>query len=173
MGFRVLMIAIKGKDLDVIHREYGVAPTGKREEIPESPVTGAPLPSKAYLLYINDEIEPDERVFARLSKGASLIACYANETVMNSYASGWVNGVQKWSVLHDAQQGIDHLETDGELPEEMNSIQENLVRPQANDQDVDHIFDIPIQLFQSLGGIRYDQDIEGAGPSPWQTLARR
>ena len=32
MGFRVLLIAITGKDPSVIHREYGVAPTGEREE---------------------------------------------------------------------------------------------------------------------------------------------
>src|SRR5262245_54935122 len=98
MGFRVLLIAAKGKEPDAIHRDYGVAPTGEREEIPESPVTGAMLPSDAYLLYINDEIVPDDRVFWRLSTNAWLIACYANETVMNSYASLWVNGVEKWSV---------------------------------------------------------------------------
>jgi hypothetical protein len=77
MGFRVLLIAVKGKEPDAIHHDYGVVPTGQREEIPESPVTGAVLPSGAYLLYINDQIVPDNAVFARLSKGASVIACGA------------------------------------------------------------------------------------------------
>jgi hypothetical protein len=83
--------------------DHGVVPTGQREEIPESPVVGALLPNGTYLLYINDEIVPDDQVLSRLSKGASLIACYANETVMNSYACAWESGVERWSVFHDAR----------------------------------------------------------------------
>ena len=104
MGFRVQLIAVSGKAPHTIHSEYGVVPSGRREEIPESPVVGATLPNGAYLLYVNDRIVPDEKVFARLSGGAALVACYANETVMNSFACGWVNGVERWSVFHDAQQ---------------------------------------------------------------------
>ena len=37
-------------------------------------------------------IVPDGGVYARLSRDAGLLACYANETVMNSYACGWVDG---------------------------------------------------------------------------------
>src|SRR5262245_43486521 len=115
MGFRVQLIAVRDKEPGAIQRDYGVVPTGQREEIPESPVVGTKLPNGAYLLYINDrdKIVPDDQVFARLSTGASLIACYANETVMNSYACAWVNGVERWSVFHDAQQDIKHLETSG------------------------------------------------------------
>jgi hypothetical protein len=172
MGFRVLLIAVKGNEPDAIQREYGVVPTGEREEIPESPVTGAMLPSGSYLLYINDQIDPDNRVFARLSKNASLIACYAHETVMNSYASAWVNGVEKWSVLHDAQEGTTHLETTGNPPDQLKSIQERLFAAQEASDGVDYVFDIPIDLFTSLGGIRYDHDIGGEGRDRWQVLRR-
>jgi len=67
MGFRVLLIAVKGKDEMAIHQDYSVAPTDQYEEIPESPVTGAVLPGGSYLLYINDEIVPDADVLAKLS----------------------------------------------------------------------------------------------------------
>lgn len=130
------------------------------------------LPAGGYLLYINDEIVPDDHVFARLSKGASLIACYANETVMGSLACAWVNGVEQWSIYHDAQQGIVHLETTGDLPLQLASIRDRLSTQQKDSDDVDYIFDIPIGLFVSLGGIRYNEDIEGAGPEPWQVLTR-
>jgi len=106
MGFRVLLLAVTGKAPTAIHHDYSVAPTSQYEEIPESPVTGALLPSGAYLLYINDEIVPDEVVFAKLSRNASLIACYTNESEMSSLVSSWVNGVEQWSVIHDAEQGI-------------------------------------------------------------------
>lgn len=172
MGFRVLLVAVTGKAPGVIHQLYSVAPTDQYEEIPESPVTGAVLPNGAYLLYINDEIVPDEHVFAKLSRDASLIACYVNETDMNSYASSWVNGVEQWSVFHDAQQSIKHLETTGDPPDQLVSIKERLFAEQGYVEDTDYVFDIPIELFAALGGIRYDHDIEGAGPEPWQVLIR-
>jgi hypothetical protein len=173
MGFRVQLIAVSRKAPSVIHREYGVIATGRCEEIPESPVVGAILPSGAYLLYINDEIVPDDRVYARLSQNASLVACYANETVMNSYVCGWTNGVERWSVFHDAQRGLKHLEVTGTLPAQMQSIRDRLSAEQDAGDDTDYIFDVPIDLFVALGGLRYDQDIPGADSEPWEILERR
>jgi len=174
MGFRVQLIAVSGKEPRAIQRDYGVVPTGQRTELPESPVVGAVLPNGAYLLYINakDKIVPDDQVFTRLSKDASLIACYANETVMNSYACAWVDGVERWSVFHDANQGIKHLETSGSLPAEIQPIRDQLFSQQEEDRGngTDYVFDIPIGLFAALGGIRYDCDIPGAGPEPWEIL---
>lgn len=172
MGFRVLLIAVTGKEPAAIHREYGVEPTGRYEEIPESPVTGARLGSGAYLLYINDDITPGDSLFARLSQHASLIACHANETVMCSFAAVWVNGVQQWSVFHDAQQGGLHLETTGVLPDELKPIEERLLAKQRAGHNTDYVFDIPIELFVALGGIRYDQDDASNVSKPWQVLAR-
>jgi hypothetical protein len=173
MGFRVQLIAVSGKKPGEIQRDFGVVPTGQREEIAESPVVGATLPNGAYLLYINDSdrIVPDDKVFARLSKSASLIACYVNETVMNSYACAWANGAVRWSVFHDAQQGIDHLETNGSLPSELQPIHDRLFAQQEEDDGCDFIFDIPVELFVALGGIRYDHDVPGE--DTWEILERR
>ena len=172
MGYRVLLIAVKGKDEDTIHSEYGVTSTGQYEEIAESPVTGAFLPSGAYLLYINDDITPNEKVLARLSHDTELLACYANETVMDCYIASWANGVEQWSVWHDAQQGLTHLETSGSVPDQFIAIRDRLLAEQDSVSDTDYIFDIPVELFVSLGGIRYDEDIPEADPEPWQILAR-
>ena len=171
-GTAMLPIAVTGKEPTTIHEEYSVVPTGQYDEIADSPVCGATLPTGGYLLYINDDILPDDRVFAKLSRNASLVACYANETVMNSFASSWENGVQRWSVCHDAQQGVRHLETEGNLPDQFVAIQERLSAAQADAKGTDYIFDIPVELFAACGGVRYDRDIEGAGPQPWQVLAR-
>ncbi len=172
MGFRVQLIAITGKASATIQQEFGVVPTGEYEEIAESPVVGAMIPGGAYLLYVNDQdrINPDPQVYARLSAGASLIACYVNETVMHSYACAWSNGTERWSVSHDAQHGIEHLETTGDLPSKLLPIRERLFAQQAGDDGADFIFDIPVELFVALGGIRYDQDIPGAAPNPWEIL---
>jgi hypothetical protein len=173
MGFRVKLIAVSGKDPRVIQREYGVVPTGQHREIPEHPVVGTVLPNGAYVLFINDEIVPDDQVFARLSMGATLVACYVNETVMNSYACAWENGVERWSVFHDASQGIKHLEAKGTVPPAMQPIRDRLFAQQEGCEDTDFVFDIPVELFVARGGIRYDHDIPGAGPKPWEILDRR
>jgi hypothetical protein len=124
-------------------------------------------PRRSYLLYIDDQdkIVPDDKVFSRLSNDASLIVCYADETVMNSYAPAWLNGVGCWSVFHDAQQNIEHLETSGTLPPEFQPIRDRLFAEQQGNDGGDFTFDIPIELFAALGGIRYDHDIPGAGPT--------
>jgi hypothetical protein len=174
MGFRVHLIAVSGKEPRAVQRDYGVVPTGQHAELPEYPVVGAALPNGAYLLFINDKdkIVPDDQVFTRLSKGASLIACYVNETVMHSYACAWADGVQRWSVFHDPNQGIKHLETSGSLPAEIQRIRDRLFSKQDEDRGngVDYVFDIPIELFAAVGGNRHDCDIAGAGPEPWEIL---
>jgi hypothetical protein len=91
---------------------------------------------------------------------------------MNSCVCSWVNGIKQWSVFHDADRGVEHLEVAGVPPEQLKVIQDQQYSQQADLEDADHIFDVPIELFAALGGLRYDQDIPGAGPTPWQVLAR-
>jgi hypothetical protein len=172
MGYRVLLIAVRRKDAAKIHADFGVHPTDDFEEIAESPVTGAWLPNGDYLLYINDDIMPDDRVLAKLSSGASLLACYANETTMDSFLASWVAGREEWSVWHDAQQSLRHLEIRGTVPAELAPIRERLTAQQMGVPNVDYTFDIPIEMFVALGGIRYNEDIPNAEPAPWRVLQR-
>ncbi|MEI7594068.1 MAG: hypothetical protein WCK41_12735 [Actinomycetes bacterium] len=90
---------------------------------------------------------------------------------MSSFATGWMNGVEKWLVFHDAQQSSNHLVTDGELPDGYTSILDAKLREQADEgDDVDHIFDVPIDLFASLTGIRYDMDLPDSTGEDYETL---
>lgn len=172
MGFRILMIAVTGKEPAIIHEQYGVTASGEFDEIPDAPVCGAQIPDGAYVLFINDEIDPDDRVFARLSQGARLVCLHVNETVMYSFGSEWVNGVEQWSVTHDAQEGIYHLETTGTLPDAFPEIRAKQFAEQPNHDDTDYIFDVPAELFVTLGGTRYNQDDERLESNAWQTLIR-
>ena len=85
----------------------------------------------------------------------------------------WANGAEHRSVFHDAQQGIKHLEVTSTLPDEFQPIQNRLFAPQDGCEDTDYVFDIPVELFVALGGIRCDHDIPGAGPERWEILDRR
>jgi hypothetical protein len=174
MGFRVLLVAVTGKEPARIYDEFGVVPTQEFEDIAESPVVGVSLSNGSYLLYINDPdlIVPNDVVFARLSKNARLLACYANETYMESMATSWENGRSIWSVHHDAQQGIEHLATSGTLPSQFVPIRDKLLGQQQGSSDTDYVFDIPVELANEIGGFRYDYDIKGAEGKPFQVLAQ-
>ena len=171
MGSRVAQIAVRGIDADSLYARYGVRRTGQREEIAESPVCGAVVSTGWQLLYLNEYPRPHSELLAALSADAELVFCDANETCMSSFATGWENGVEKWLVFHDAQQSLTHLVTDGILPDGYVSIRDAKLRDQAEDgDDVDHIFDIPIDLFAFLTGIRYDMDLPDSTGEDYESL---
>jgi len=175
MGFRVHLIAITGKSVADIHAELGVSPSGQHEEIAESPIVGTELKNGTYLVYINDDVLPDAKRLSTLSKGCTVVSCYANETVMNSLTTCWVDGAEQWSVFHDAQISIDDLKINGELPSQFDAIRERLVAEQDGCIDTDYIFDVPVDLFVAVGGMRYDQDPDSINGTsePWEMLIRR
>ena len=174
MGFRVQLLAINGKSIPDIHNALSVIPTGTHEEIAESPIVGTQLKNGNYLVCINDKIIPDPKLLSRLSENATVICCYANETVMNSLTLRWHDGIEEWSVFHDAQVTIDDLQVNGSPPEEFSEIRQRLLGEQNGCTDTDYVFDGPIELFVSQGGMRYDEDPQSTIESgePWEILER-
>jgi hypothetical protein len=86
------------------------------------------------------------------------VSCYLESHVMVSAAAGWENGRRLWSVRHDGEQGIHHLETEGELPLAFTAIRDVLFgkqQAQGARPRVDYIFDIPIALAASITGFHY------------------
>ncbi len=83
------------------------------------------------------------------------------EHVMFSYASGWSDGMKLWSVLHESEQSIDHLETTGDLPAAFASIRDRLraEQQQAGGEaaDLDHVFDVPVELAKALTGYCHNE----------------
>lgn len=175
MGVRALLIAISGKEPATIHKELGVVPTQEFWETAESPFNGAILSSGSYLLYINDKqtIVPNDALFSRLSKGAKLLACYVNETSMQSLATSWENGANKWWVLHDAcNNWNEHIETKGEVPSEFVSIRDRRLEQWQRSRDADYVFDVPIELVKGLGGFSCYDDFNEGDAKPFQVLQR-
>jgi hypothetical protein len=167
MGFKVLNVLVKGKKAEIVHTELSIFPTDEYDEVPDAPISGMELPNGDYLLGINYGI-PNEELLAKLSRNASVVTCYVHEGVMISFASEWSNGIELWSVLHDPNEGIsNHLATSGEPPSQLDIIRERLQTQQKKMNNADYIFDIPVELFVALGGIRYDKIVEG---NPWQIL---
>src|SRR5437867_3174852 len=119
MGASVSWLAVRGGTREAVLAALGLRGTGSFEEIPESALTGAALPSGWYIVVSNREYPAfmEDKTLARLSSTAEVVTCFVEEHVMCSFASQWRGSRMLWSVIHTADTGgIEHLETKGELP---------------------------------------------------------
>ena len=177
MGYSLSWLAIRGKSAEAVRDELGFRPTGKREQIPEAALSAVEMPNGWYLIVSNrSEQVADDATMQRLSSsGCALVTCFVEEHVMVSRASTWAGGRSKWSVTHDAQQGHGHLEAHGELPPSYTSILDQLKTKQqdadANNEQTDYIFDVPVELALSVVGYRHDRDVPGLSGEVFEVLA--
>ena len=176
MGYAQSWLAVKGKPPEAVLETLGLRGTGAREAIAGSPVVGAELPGGWYLVVADGSGHRLMRdpIVQRLSAGCEVITADVEEHVMVSVATGWKDGQRVWSVTHDAQRDMEHLQAEGELPAVFTSIRDRLRAEQqeagGRRADVDHIFDVPVELAQTLTGYRHDAVIPGAVAEPFEVL---
>lgn len=175
MGYSLSWLAIKGGTPETVHALLQLRPTGKTEDFPESDVVGAELPVGWYVVVFNKEVIRDG-VLKQASASSDVVCCFVEEHEMISSVSEWRSGTSVWSVSHDAQNGIFHLEVTGEVPPGLAKIREKLTEEQNRHggvkSEVDYIFDIPIELAKSLTGFRHDQDVTGMPRDAFHILSR-
>jgi hypothetical protein len=175
MGHSLSWAAVKDGIPEEVHSILEVRPTGRREEIPDSEIVGAVLPSKWYLTLFH-RAEFRNRTLERLSRVGEVIYCFVEDHIMFSCASGWKDGKALWSVTHDSEKGISHLQVQGQVPEVFPSIREGLTtRQDAENQvggEVDHIYDIPAELARALTSFRHDQALLGTTGDIFEVLER-
>lgn len=178
MGYSQSWLAVRGKPPSAVLEALGLRGTGTREEIAESPIVGVELPSGWFLVVADRSGHRlmREPVLQKLSAGCEVVTGDVEEHVMASVATGWKNGQRVWSVVHDAQQEMEHLATEGELPANFVGIRDELLFKQqaagGSKAGVDYIFDAPVELAKTLTGYRHDAEIPGAGSHPFEVLAQ-
>lgn len=174
MGYSLSWMAVRGKSAQAILNELSFCMTDKREEIPESDLTAVEMPNGWYIIVSNHDPQVVSDVAMRrlASSGCEIVTCFVEEHVMVSSATGWKDGLLRWSVTHDAQEGLLHLEIEGEPPPEFAAIRDRMFAEQATgDQDCDYIFDVPVETARSITGYRYDEDIPGLSGEVFEVLA--
>ena len=165
MGFAISWIALKGKEPNETRKELGLSETGEHEEIPESEFSACKLPDEWYLIYINECESPivSSEIIESLSKDCEVVACVIEEHVMYSRAQYWRNGNKIWQSVHDAQQGMFNLESEGQLPDDFENIKASSFSEQESEggeeADVDFIFEIPLLLANNITGFKHDEYI--------------
>jgi hypothetical protein len=173
MGYSLSWLAVKGKSPQVVRDELGFHPTGAREEIPESDLSAAEMPNGWYLIVANhsgEQVASDAMMQKLSSSGGELVTCFVEEHVMASKATGWKDGQMKWSVTHDCQKSRQHLDVQGEPPAEFAAIRDRLLAKDKPGQ-VDYIFNIPVEIAQSVAGYRHDRDVPGLTGDVFEVLA--
>lgn len=171
MGCSQSWIAIKDATAEVVLGCFGLRLAGSGEEAAASKFEGARLRGGWYIVVIGrssyESIRQEK--LRELSAGRDVLAGDVEEHVMVSTAAGWRDGKEVWCVVHDAQQGIDHLMTRGQLPAEFTGIRDRQMARQnaaGPDPDVDYIFDIPVDLTRAITGYHYSADLPGVDFDP-------
>jgi hypothetical protein len=173
MGASLSWLAVRGPSAADVRTRLAVAPTGRFEEVPESAVSAAELPGGWTLVVMEgcDHTFIGDDSLRRLSADGEVVAASVEEHVMASRAEGWKDGRRTWSLSHESEKGMDHLEEAGAPPQEYAAIKAGgLARQQAEGPtaEVDHVFDIPLTLAQRLTGYKHDE----GGPDRFEILER-
>jgi hypothetical protein len=162
MGFSASWLAVRGKPSTAVLSELGLRGTGEYDDVPDSPhLWGTSLPAGWYLVFANRSDYREDFPLDRLSSSAELVACFVEEHVMVCAASGWRDGKEVWSIYHESDQSLEHLETKGDLPPVFTSIRDRLAAQQAeeggDEADVDYFFDVGVEVAETLTGFRHDE----------------
>lgn len=152
MGLVGSWLAVKTADSADVLAELGLVETG------EFDFGNLVLDSVAVLngwtvVFMRDLDFAAPDVMRRLSEHREVVGCQASDIVMYSSAFGHSGGEMAWSVEHDPDKTPIGLETKGRPPAEFEAIRDGALRRQAEEGDeVDHLFDVPIELTAALCG---------------------
>jgi hypothetical protein len=93
---------------------------------------------------------------------------------MVSEASLWIDGEQAWNIFHFSENGLTHLDVEGQPPAGFDPIRPSKMAEQGNDDtgQVDYVFDVPLDVAQALCGFRHDlvPPFAGAGAESFEVL---
>ena len=168
MGYSIGWLAVRTSDPEAVYRSLQVRPTDKTDEHFDTPLAGVPLKTGWVLLVAQASerlIAP--QILASVSAEWDCVACLVEEHVMASSATFWSGGAEVWSIAHDADKGILHIDATGQLPDSFVAVRDETMREQqaedtAGEGDVDHIFDIPLLIAKELTGFKHDDQRDQA-----------
>jgi len=175
MGIGQSFLAVKGKAPDEIHRTLGLADSGVvagEWDYPRPAVRGAALPDGWYLVLLKDvdhRFVNSDDILERLSQGCEILGRQVEEHCMVSTAFAFNDGTFRWKVVHDPDEGEHHLDVEGTPPAAFDEIAARMRAKQAEEDKkeepmVDFIWEIPIELANSLCRYRHDEYADWGKP---------
>jgi hypothetical protein len=110
----------------------------------------------ALVMDIATGTEPPRRT--RLPDESRGFICVNLEHAGVTYSSLWHGGRHVWQIRHAWDQGVWHLETSGDLPQEFAALQRQRAQEELRgpgELDVDCTFAVPLDVAAMLTGFRY------------------
>jgi hypothetical protein len=173
MGYSLSWVAVKNANPEAVNSLLGLRETDVWEELAKSKAAGASIPTGWYLVLFHRK-ELSEHTLSKLSSVGEVVYCFVEDHVMFSQASGWKDGKFFWSVTHDCEKGKYHLDIKGDAPPSLKDIHARLKSQQnAEDEDVDHVYDAPAELAKTLTGFRHDEGMPGMKQRPFQVMKKK
>lgn len=170
-------IAIRGGEPDGVLSELALNRTNGYTPTPSAEWCCVESDNDWFVLFSGRNSAPEEfspEFLSVLSKRSELVVSVIEEPIMFSSVAYWVDGRSIWSVVHDAQRGISHIDVRGELPDAVEAIYEEWqARQDEHGEDaaeLDYIFQVPIEMAARLTGFRYDRDYPGDPAGRFEVL---
>lgn len=164
LGYRISYLLAQ-VDRDVATDAFGLVEIGRMTKQPadEAQFWAAYLRKTGWtVIWAEDELFFFERQkeIAKLAKSAPVVMCVVNETVKASTAMGWLGGMLVWDIHHQGDgDDVSHLDVSGTPPPLFDMLRERAAQGQAEDDSIDHFFDIPLKLAAMESGFRHDATI--------------
>ncbi|MGH9826097.1 MAG: hypothetical protein ACREDR_22940, partial [Blastocatellia bacterium] len=163
MGFHLSWLAVDGKSVEQVLGELGLSADPRVDANPDNPTFTDSLSNGWALLLFNRFDSPwvSEANLRALSAGCTVVACQVEDHVNFSAACYYENGEQKWRVEHDREKALNHLDVQGNLPNEMWAIidplkaRQELAEARHEFPKIDYICDIPIAIAKSITSFRH------------------
>lgn len=166
MGLSIAWVASRCLDLTGILDALGLEASGEPEGLcpVPAPARFAAFEFDGWWFVVSEDhrFASRERVVA-VSRGGEALGAYLEEHVMFSGAFGASDGVLIWSVQHDCNYGLGHLDVWGAPPLALEGIHKGLLEELENESGADYLFDAPIDLAASICGFNpntFDREIE-------------
>ncbi len=171
MGYNLSWIAMEGRSKASILDALGFEEDGDVSEPVNAPYALGELANGWCVLTATDRAFEFETALATASVAGFVVGCEMSETVMVSRACGYQGGRQIWSVTHDPDQDLYGVSVEGDAPAQLLEIRRRAEAAQAGEdtENVDYLFDVPIDLTVSTCGFRPDQPAR----ADWRVLRLR
>lgn len=158
----VAWVAFEGRSKEEVVEALGYVDTGEAAEVDDGLVCGV-LPG-GWVTVVAMGHQPGDwaKTLAPLSREGPILSVESSTTVMWSIIRAYADGALAWSVEHNPEAGIDHLDVVGEPPPQYIALRDRLLAEQeaegGEDADVDLVFDLPALLSKELCGYQPEQD---------------
>ncbi|RVD57068.1 hypothetical protein EN828_07025 [Mesorhizobium sp. M2D.F.Ca.ET.185.01.1.1] len=171
MGFSISWFGFRGYEIKDAAALFG-RDVGDSSEDFDAPIS-AYLSNKNWAIIILDYCSfpnPPDSYLSVFSQGREMVVVHVEEHQMFARAEFWSNGKNIWRVWHSGDKNIRDFHTTGDPPASFESLRQQAFSKQDKESNVDHVFDIPLDLAAELTGFRHD---EGAPDRVFFELVKR